>query len=425
MEATETKKKGKIKILKPLIFGIVIFVLCLGVPTVDLVKKFFFFYEFTLSPDESYYIVSHGVEHGAYKVENGAVVLPSEHYGKPVKAVGNMGVPERMDRQTVGTLLIPEGIERIENSAFSAWSFQSISLPDTLQYLGDNALGSLESVDLTEHNGGYYLGNEKNPYMIFVKPLKSGLTEYSIQKGTRFIYDEAFLDYESLESIEIPDTVICILGDAFSGCSKLQSVAFPDGLLHIGAGAFSDCSKLQSVALPDGLLHIGGIAFSKCDELTSVSIPDSIESIGNDSFPGGKFQYNEYEGGRYLGNTANPYFVLVGFADTVNLDQITEFTISDRTKYIADHVFWKCENLTTLKIPDSVVYIDASAFAECENLKELTIGKNVKRIGKGAWNNCEQLTEIVFKGTVAEWEAIGYKKDVTVKCTDGTVEKEG
>ena len=63
------------------------------------------------------------------------------------------------------------------------------------------------------------------------------------------IGDRAFMDCESLASIEIPASVTSIGDYAFSNCTGLTSIDIPASMTSIGEGAFADCESLASVTI--------------------------------------------------------------------------------------------------------------------------------------------------------------------------------
>jgi len=187
------------------------------------------------------------------------------------------------------------------------------------------------------------------------------------------IYDSAFKS-KSITSVIIPDSVTTIGNSAFSLCTSLTSVVIGDSVTTIGNDAFSSCHGLTSVVIPDSVTTIGGGAFSFCDSL----------------------KFNEYENGKYLGTEDNPYFALL----EVTTKNLSNYTIHEDTKIIANSVFSGCERLTSITIPDSVTTIGDSAFFNCSGLTSVVIGDSVTTIGSSAFYNCTSLTSVVIGGNV-------------------------
>ena len=63
-------------------------------------------------------------------------------------------------------------------------------------------------------------------------------------------------------------------------------ITFDGDVTTIGEGAFLDCDSLTSVNIPDSITTIGKDAFLYCDSLTSVNIPESVTTIGDRAFYG-------------------------------------------------------------------------------------------------------------------------------------------
>ena len=285
-------------------------------------------------------------------------------------------------------------LKRIEYCAFyECDALTSITIPASVEYIGSSAFygcDALSSADLTS------------------------ATKLSI------IESSLFGNCGELTSITIPAGVESIYSTAFSYCYKLATVNFSSAanLKTIGSSAFYDCDALTSVPIPGTVTSIDSYAFQNCDELMTVTIPESVTSVGEYAFSDcPKLRFNSTGGFDYLGNTTNPYRVLVrpsngntdmsglrvhdgmkvvvggAFDDCYNWDvvennayyignsenphliltaatsqEIDECTINRATKFIAGYAFYNCYNLTEILIPLSVESMGQGAFYDCYNL---------------------------------------------------------
>ena len=200
--------------------------------------------------------------------------------------------------------------------------------------------------------------------------------------------------------------VIAIGDDAFYGCKGLTSITIPDSVTSIGYSVFSWCDNLKTISLPflDGEHIIAipssvkNVIITKAEtiglfsfqgftgSLTSITIPDSVTSISRGFKNWSNLQYNDYHGGKYLGNDKNPYVALIEGTATSG--------IHPDTKIIAGSAFSGCKDLTSITIPDSVTYIGEYAFNGCSKLTSITIPDSVTRIGYGAFSGCSALGRI-------------------------------
>ena len=151
------------------------------------------------------------------------------------------------------------------------------------------------------------------------------------------------------------------------------------------------------MTLPDSVTTIGDDAFSYCESLTSVTIPDSVTTIGYSAFYScNSLIYNVYDNAKYLGNSMNPYLVLVD----VTSENITSCNIHSDTKVINHSAFDSCKSLTSVTIPDSVTTIGSSAFYSCTSLTSVTIPDSVTTIGGFAFYECHSLTSVTLPDSV-------------------------
>lgn len=167
------------------------------------------------------------------------------------------------------------------------------------------------------------------------------------------------------------------------------------------------------------ITEIADSAFAGLDKLKSISIPDCITKVGANAFEGCEnLEYQTSEGGKYLGNTQNPYAVLIGGVES----NVQNLTIHNQTRVIADSAFQENKELTELNIPKSVEYIGTNAFYACTTLSSLVfeggacrigdfafsvtgltkidMGNYVTEIGRSAFSSCKSLVSIVIPDSV-------------------------
>lgn len=104
-------------------------------------------------------------------------------------------------------------------------------------------------------------------------------------EGIATITPCAFYNYDSLQSIEIPDSVTHIGYSAFGNCNGLVNVSIGNGVKTIGYNAFEYCTALTSIEIPKGITVVGSNAFKECTGLKKVTVrPMSPPNINVDTF---------------------------------------------------------------------------------------------------------------------------------------------
>lgn len=150
-------------------------------------------------------------------------------------------------------------------------------------------------------------------------------------------------------------------------------------------------------------------AFNGCNNITSISIPDSITTIENRALDFNSSAFTVYNNAKYLGNSTNPYLVLVKATDT----SITTCNIHTDAKLIYAFAFKECTLLTSVTIPDSVTIIGNSVFYKCDALESLIIGSGVTSIGNGIiyYESYDaKLKSVYYGGSAEEWNTIAIGK---------------
>lgn len=142
--------------------------------------------------------------------ENGVVKIGSD--------VTQIGYAAFQENYHINSVKLPSKLKKIGHAAFMSSSIKSISIPDSVTSIGEDAFAvclQLEKVKLSENI--------------------TKIPEY------------AFFYSEKLASINIPQKVKTIGGRAFSGCGELKSIKFGKKVESIGKAAFYDCKKLKKI----------------------------------------------------------------------------------------------------------------------------------------------------------------------------------
>ena len=160
--------------------------------------------------------------------------------------------------------------------------------------------------------------------------------------------------------------LIGIGNDAFKNYESINTVIIPESVKEIGNYAFYNCSALISIDIPTDVIKIGDYAFYNCGSLTNIEIPSKITEIGD-----------------YVFNNCNSL-------TCVNWN--AENCISGR------YPFQKSYNLLTVNFGNNVKSIPNYLFGKC-NLKNVNMGINIQSIGNGAFEDCD-LTSVNIPNNV-------------------------
>lgn len=157
-------------------------------------------------------------------------------------------------------VVLPSTVKIIRDYAFYGCSLSLMYLPNNLQHLGVKSFAyntKMKFVQLAKYDCYYgksaFLGCTNLSTVNLngtVRPstLKSILPSSNIKTlkfltSTTSIQPSMFYGYQYLGSVEIPNTVECIMSKAFSNCKKLNKVVIPNSVLYISKDAFKDSPK--------------------------------------------------------------------------------------------------------------------------------------------------------------------------------------
>lgn len=333
------------------------------------------------------------------------------------------GIGEEVFRgcEALEKVTFPDSPVYIGNNAFRNASMTSITLPVSVETVGDYAFAGMpiENIDLSHVRS---VG----------KGLLSGTKVTSVQlaDGLESIPEEMFSNCWELTSVVIPNSVKSIGNKAFEECNNLMTVNIPRSVETIGDEAFHSCDALSTVSMADGLKKIGANVFSACWNLQNLTLPSTIEEMGDHAIP--ILESMSFEDGiLYIGKVA--YALEMDDPSSNNIKEgITKLNFKEGIVSIADGFQRNAgdqkqgvdvsaiktvslpstlrrigsgslsgTSINSITLPDALQYISKRAFSDSKKLRRITIPANVKFIGPGAFDG-SALTRVYYNATAAE-----------------------
>jgi uncharacterized repeat protein (TIGR02543 family) len=334
---------------------------------------------------------------------------------------------------------LPNTLITIEAKSMQYFKGQELTLPETLEQIGDYALSgaSLRKIHIP-----------KNVTKIGNSAFRCSLTELTFAPDSKLttIGDYAF-NSQKISELNLPDNVNYIGEYAFAKCLNLEEVILPAGLKGMGNGVLSGCSNLKKVTLQEGLESIPAWTFSGT-KITEIVIPASVKTLGQNCLIGadllksvtfapgsrletlGTYAFNdctaiEYiklpESLRTISTATSAYYVngveyvknVAGtFDGCVNLKTL-DMSACKYLEVLPTYVITGCTSLETLLLPPNLVRIDDFAFgdplglmrrfssdgcpAPLTSLKEITIPASVTSIGGYVFYGFTSLETVIFE----------------------------
>ena len=322
----------------------------------------------------------------------------------------------------IHSIVIPAGVKKVDYYAFAdTEQLQNVDIKNVsdMQIMGNAFYGSgLDSILLPE--GVAYLGE-------FCFTDCKNLTGISVAEGNRNYAssDGVLFNKEKTRLITcpagktgaytVPDTVLSFMSGAFEGCS-LNEIHMSESckLQTLGYRTFYDCDSLEVIDIPDSILSIDNYAFGDCDNLQKVNIsassqlsgiykgafykdekletllvPDGIQEIGDYAFYGcaamDTVQLGENSGLKRVSDHAFEYAGITGFTMPEKLDEVGAYafngaklrTVGFNTVVtsIGDYAFADCglADMTVMTMPESIEYLGSNALKGADAVEEITV----------------------------------------------------
>jgi len=244
------------------------------------------------------------------------------HYTTKDQVVGSYLFFRCFNLQSV---ILPNSVTTIENSAFEGSSLRTITIPKNITNIGTGVFSGcwyLALLEVEEGNPTYY--SEPGSNVVIERSthrLIAGCPNSVIPEGVTTIASYAFS--VTLNAINLPESLTTIEDAAFVG-AQLKHLHIPKNVQKIGANAF-DVDGVQGITvdegnttydsrnnsnclietatnkvllgclgsqIPEGIESIGNMAFQHCN-IQIVSLPQSLKVIGDYAFEGAYLRYLE------------------------------------------------------------------------------------------------------------------------------------
>lgn len=186
-------------------------------------------------------------------------------------------------------LVLPEGLQTINERAFYASLIDNLGIPSTVTKLGEKAFvySHIQELDLPDNLADIAPGSGSGSsygvftYMYWLKRVK-------LPKNLTKIPNRTFEGCHWLTDVVLPEALKTIDDMAFYGCNSIKISSFPENLTYIGSEAFYYCYNALATPLNENLQFIGSKAFYKNSgaKVRSVVIPNSVTSIDSEAFRG-------------------------------------------------------------------------------------------------------------------------------------------
>ncbi len=217
---------------------------------------------------------------GLSRIEKSAFSF-ADRLNRPIALPGTLEYigDEAFFNYNLPDITLPESLKHIGNGAFRQSRLLSVTLPDSLQTMGDGVFqssGFLRKATLPR-------SLKELPKMSFF--YCENLSEIDFPEGFEAIGEFA-LGHCGFESITLPSSLQRMDYYAFGGNEKLLGIAIPDSVTQMGMYIFSGCTALKEATLPSGTMTIPDSIFSDCTALRKVIIPEGPDSFGSFLFSG-------------------------------------------------------------------------------------------------------------------------------------------
>lgn len=350
-----------------------------------------------------------------------------------------------MGDESIGRVILPDGIRTIRSKAFASSSVYEIYLPENLTYIAPDAFDKCGEVVGYGPSNTYafiYFMAHNLPFVtegILYESLGNGTCAVCGYEGTGTdvfipsvsidgetvvaVSDRAFMNNIAITRVRLPETVTTVGEEAFCGCTNLKQLNFPASVTFIGEDAVLDADKLSRLTAE------GEYATDWCMKNWVYTFDDT------------KFKYRAMLDGtasviEYIGAetdvvvpaTAEGYEITSVASNAFGRNNNVVFvTFSEGIASLGEYIFINSQSLTTVVLPESLKTMGTGAFYYCYRIESINIPRQLESIGESAFECCSGIPELDLPGTLMTIPVkafSGCSNLVSLKVSEGTTKIE-
>jgi len=280
-----------------------------------------------------------------------------------------------------------------KNLYFNGELTRDISLPANIGKINNGAFGIRYAIDSVHFEGTLedwmkidFATYGSSPFQATQNVYISGElfpTSITTPSSISEIKNYTFYNIQSLESVQLTESITKIGEEAFEGCVNLNSFDF-GSVKSIGVGAFFECVKLESITLNEGLEFVDNNAFFNSG-LVNVILPKSLKEVRMDAFDVSTLSTVNYSGTiedwcriDFENRNAGPLYN--GANLYIDGQVVTDVTIPADIDELG-YAFAGYKALKSIKIiSPNIRYKGPEVFGSCDNLTKIEIGEGIKRL---------------------------------------------
>lgn len=341
---------------------------------------------------------------------------------KTVKTIGNYAFK---NCNLLTTFTIPATVEEIGNCVFDGSAITTITIEDTETPLIIGG-GTMSNINVFGSDGALttvYAGRDLTPKSTQnLGPFQFAAAITNITYGPKVtkLNKHEFWRSTSIKNVIILSTQITDIPEgAFGECSSLETVELPQSIVTIQNTAFIWCKELRNIVLPPMLKTIGNQAFDGCRLTPEFTIPASVEEIGYVAF--------RSSGITHLTIKDSETPLTIGYGGTTDITMFGSMFSQPCTIYAGRDItysgdfgpFCRARNISEITYGPKVTKLNYYEAQSCESLEKVVcLSEKITEIPEAAFANCSKLVSVQLP---ARLETIGKQAFTSTALTTVTI----